>query len=332
MAEKIRWGILSTGNIATQFATALQGERDAQIVAVGSRSQDSADAFGDKFNIPNRHASYESLANDPEVDVIYIGTPHPMHNDNSLLCINAGKAVICEKPFTLNATEAKTIIDAARAKNVFLMEAMWTRFTPAMVKIRALLQDGVIGEPRLLRADFGFRAPYDPKNRLFNPALGGGALLDVGIYTVSLAWMLFGKPTEMHSTAHLGETGVDEQTAMILRYDNGALASLTCATRTDTHTDAMIFGTDGVIRIPHPWWQPQTFIVEHADANKTSTESFEMVFDANGYEYQAREVMRCLREGNKESSIMPLDETLAIMTTLDGLRAEWGLVYPGEAT
>lgn len=305
MVDKIRWGILSTGNIAHKFAHGLSVLPDAELVAVGSRSQGSADAFGDEFNVLRRYASYEALANDPDVDAIYIGAPHPMHAGNMILCLEAGKAVLCEKPFTINAREADGVIQRARE----------------------LVASDAIGEVRVLTADFGFRFGFEPKHRLLNPELGGGGLLDVGIYPVSLSFMLFGAPTEIVSQAHLGETGVDEQTAMIFKYAGGQLAQLSCAVRTETPQEAVIMGTKGMIKIAPTWWKPERFTVKRAGQ---SEQVFELPFTGNGYNYEAQEVMNCLRAGLLESPTMPLDETLTIMRTLDAVRAPWGLVYPGE--
>jgi predicted dehydrogenase len=325
--DLVRWGILSTGGIARQFARGLAYAPGAQLVAVGSRSQANAEAFGDEFGVPRRYASYEALAADPDLDVIYIGTPHPFHAANSLLCIEAGKAVLCEKPFTLNARQASAVIRAARERGVFLMEALWTRFTPVMHKVRALLAEGAIGRPRMVTADFGFHAPFDPESRLFNRALGGGALLDVGVYPVSLASMIFGAPPRISTMAHLGATGVDEQAAMIFGYEDGALALLSCAISVMTPMEATITGERGMIRLPANWWMPQECIL---NLEGEPEQTFELPFTGNGYNYEALEVMRCLREGLLESPIMPLDETLALMQTLDNIRSQWGLRYPEE--
>ncbi len=325
--DLVRWGILSTGGIARQFARGLAYAPGAQLVAVGSRSQANAEAFGDEFGVPRRYASYEALAADPDLDVIYIGTPHPFHAANSLLCIEAGKAVLCEKPFTLNARQASAVIRAARERGVFLMEALWTRFTPVMHKVRALLAEGAIGRPRMVTADFGFHAPFDPESRLFNRALGGGALLDVGVYPVSLASMVFGAPPRISTMAHLGATGVDEQAAMIFGYEDGALAVLSCAISVMTPMEATITGERGMIRLPANWWMPQECILS---LEGEPEQTFELPFTGNGYNYEALEVMRCLREGLLESPIMPLDETLALMQTLDNIRSQWGLRYPEE--
>jgi predicted dehydrogenase len=324
----IRWGILGTGNIAKQFARGLAVLPDAALVAVGSRSQASADAFGELFGVQRRHAGYDALANDPDVDAVYIATPHSLHHENSLLCLRAGKAVLCEKPFTINAHQAEEVIAYGRAAGLFVMEAMWTRFLPIMVRLRQLLAEGAIGEVRMLTADFGFRAEVNPAGRLFNPALGGGALLDVGVYPVSLASMVFGAPARVTSMAHLGTTGVDEQAGIIFAYDSGQLALLSTAIRTSTPHEALLMGTAGQIKLHSPWWMPTRMSVLRAGEE---AELIELPFEGNGYNYEAAEVMRCLRASERESATMPLDETLAIMRTLDALRQQWGLRYPGES-
>jgi predicted dehydrogenase len=327
VADKIRWGILGTGNIAHSFATGLPVVTDAELLAVGSRSQKTADTFGDEFNVPRRYATYEDLANDPDIDAVYISSPHTAHFENSMLCLRAGKAVLCEKPFTINAVQAEELIGFARSQRLFLMEAVWTRFLPVLERVRQLLAEQAIGEPRMLAADFGFRTGFNPKGRLFDPALGGGALLDVGIYPVSLASMVFGEPTRIASMAHLGETGVDEQAAMILGYPDGQLATLYTAIRTNTPHDATIMGSDGMIRIHSPWWKPTGLTVLR---NGKQPETLDLPFEGNGYGHEARAVGNALRAGETESPIMPLDETLAVMRTMDAIRAQWGLKYPME--
>ncbi|MBN1310388.1 MAG: Gfo/Idh/MocA family oxidoreductase [Anaerolineae bacterium] len=327
MTDKIRWGIMSTGYIATEFAKALAILPDAEMAAVGSRSQASADAFGMRFDIPHRHAGYEALAEDPDVDVVYIGTPHNLHRENALLCLDAGKAVLCEKPFTINAAEAQEIIEVARRKQLFLMEAMWTRFIPAIRKIRGMLADGVIGEPRMVMAEFGFRPPFEPDGRLFDPQLGGGALLDLGIYPITLAWLIFGPPQEIVSRASIGATGVDEQNAVVLSYGQGQLAVLASSLQAETPQEAHIIGTQGRIRIHAQWWHPTMFTLS---LNGREDQTITVPMGGNGYNYEAAEVMSCLRAGKPESNVMPLDESLAIMKILDQLRAQWGMSYPME--
>jgi predicted dehydrogenase len=327
MPETIRWGIIGTGNIAKQFARGLAVLPDAELIAVGSRTKASAEAFAELFDVPHRHASYEALARDPKVDAVYIATPHSLHRENSLLCLGAGKAVLCEKPFAINAAEAAEVINLAREKGLFLMEAMWSRFFPLMKKVRQLLADGVIGQVQMLAADFGFQARFDPSSRLFNPELGGGALLDVGVYVVSLASMVFGPPARIVSMAHLGQTGVDEQAAVILGYKGGQLALLSTAVRTTTPQEATLMGTHGQMRVHSRWWMPSRLTLS---VSGQGDKLIEIPFTGNGYNYEAVEVMDCLRSGKLESDVMPLDETLSIVQTMDQIRAQWGLKYPME--
>ena len=327
MTDSIRWAILGTGSVAHQFARGLADAHDVSLVAVGSRSGETADAFADEFDIPRRHASYEALAADPDVDAVYVSTPHPFHMDNSMLLLEQGKAVLCEKPFTMNAEQAQTVIGVAREHGMFLMEAMWTRYIPAVVRARELVAEGAIGDVRMVQADFGFRASMNPESRLFNKDLGGGALLDVGIYVLSLASMVLGpKPEEVVATAQLGETGVDEQSAVLLKYAGGELAVLSCAVCTRTTVEATLFGTDGSIRLHSPFFKSAGLTVTRG----RNQELVELPLQGNGYNYEADEVGRCLRAGDKESAVMPLDESLALMHLMDQIRSQWGLIYPME--
>jgi predicted dehydrogenase len=327
MTDNIRWGILSTGWIAHKFAEGLSVLPDAEIVAVGSRAQETADAFGDEFGVPHRHASYEALAEDPDVDVIYVGTPHPFHKEDSLLCLEAGKAVLCEKPFTINAAEAEEVIALAREKGLFLMEAMWSRYIPIIVRLRELLAEGAIGEVRALTADLGFRREVDPESRLFNLELGGGALLDVGVYPVSFASMVLGAPARITSMVTMGQTGVDELAGIVFGYDGGQQAVLHTALQVDTAVEATVMGTEGRIRVHSPWFHGTTLTLSR-EAGKDKV--IDLPYEGNGYNFEAAEVNECLRAGQRESDIMPLDETLAIMQTLDAIRAQWGFKYPME--
>jgi predicted dehydrogenase len=326
MTTPLRWGILATGGIAHKFATGLSVLDDAKAVAVGSRTKAGADTFADEFNIPRRYDSYEALANDPEVEAIYVATPHPYHKDNAIMCLNAGKAVLVEKPFAINMTEAQAMVDVARQKKVFLMEAMWTRFLPAIVRALELIANGTIGEVRMLNADFGFRTNVNVEGRLFDLALGGGALLDVGIYPLSLASRLFGTPKSIASAASLGVTGADEQSAYLLSYDQGQLALLSSASRTNTAHEAIIYGTEGSIRIPD-WWHAQKLILT---VNGKSPETMDIPHLGNGYPHEAIEVAQCLRAGKLESAGMSLDESLSLIRTMDTIRAQWGLKYPSD--
>jgi len=325
--EKVRWGILGTGAIAKQFVQGLRFVPEAEVFAVGSRSRASAQEFADKKGIPRRHASYDDLASDPDVDVVYIATPHPFHAENATLCLEAGKAVLCEKPFCVNAAEAERVVGLARKKRLFIMEGMWTRFFPLMEEVRRLVSEGAIGEVRMLNVDFGFRADLDPASRLFDPKLGGGALLDVGVYCVSFASMILGRPSGSVGLSHLGETGVDEQASVVMEHEGGRLANLSIGIRTTTPQEATIMGTEGYIRIHTPWWRPTSMTISRPG---TDEETVEAPVSGNGFGYEAAEVMRCLEAGKTESDVMPLDETLSVMRTMDGIRAAWGLRYPGE--
>ena len=327
MTDKIRWGILGTGSIAKKFAEGLKNLPDAQLVAVGSRSLDSARTFADAFNVPHAHPTYESLAHDPDIDVVYIGTLNHLHADNALLCLDAGKAVLCEKPFALNAGETRRVVDVARARKLFLMEAMWTRYLPVVVKFRELIAEGAIGEPRVLFADFGFPNKPDPAHRLFNLSVGGGALLDVGVYPISLSSMVFGQPAQITGVAQIGPTGVDEQFSCILDGNAGQLSVLTASIRTRTPMEATLAGSDGFLRLHYPFWRPSRMTLTRPGK---PDELFDLPFLGNGYAHEAAEVGERLRAGALESSVMPLDETLTIMQTLDALRAQWGLRFPAE--
>jgi len=327
MSHRIRWGILGTGKIAHQFANALRRMPDAELFAVGSRSAGSAGRFADEFEVVRHYASYAELVSDSDVEVIYVATPHSCHAENTRLALDAGKAVLCEKPFTINAAQTREVIKSARERKLFLMEAMWTRCFPLMKKLRELLASGAIGEVRQLTADFGFRAEYQDEPRLFGPEFGGGALLDVGVYPVSLASLLFGPPTKIVSAANLGPTGVDEEASVILTHGRGEMAILHTAIRLETAQEAIITGTQGRIRIHSPWWRPVAMTLSRDDK---PDERLDFPLEGNGYEYEAIEVMSCLRAGKLESPLMPLDESLSIMETLDAIRAQWGLKYPME--
>lgn len=327
MTRNIRWGIAGTGNIARKFTEAVRLSGVAELLAVGSRTQVRANQFGQQFDIPRRYGSYSDLFRDSEVDAIYVSTPHPFHKQNSMDALNAGKAVLCEKPLTVNAAEAREIIRTARAKNLFLMEAMWTRFLPPMAKLRELLAQGVIGQLRVLSANSGFRGGWEPDSRLLNPELAGGALLDMGVYVISLASMIFGRPSRIAALGHIGLTGVDEQAAAVLGYDKGQLAVLACAIRTALPNEAMIIGTKGSIRLHREWAAGSKMTLSRTNVED---EIIDVPCAKNGFVYQIEEVAQCLQVGRTESSIMPLDESLAIMNTMDELRRQWKLRYPFE--
>jgi len=325
----IRWGILGTGRIAGLFATGLASAPGAELVAVGSRSQKSADRFADKYGIAHRHPSYADLAADPDVDVIYVATPHPGHKDATLTCIAGDKAVLCEKPFALNVGEATEMVEAARSSGVFVMEAMWTRFRPGMVTVREVLDSGVIGDVQLVTATVGWKSQFDPESRLYAPELGGGALLDGGIYPLSFVSMVLGAPSEVTGVAELGGTNVDEQASISLLHPSGAVACVGVTIRANPISLATIVGTTGRIQIDHDFHKP-TGLTVFVDGQEPERHEFPLT-EGNGYQFEAIEVMRCLRAGLPESPVMPLDETLTIMRTMDSLRAQWGVRYPQES-
>ncbi|WP_420641723.1 Gfo/Idh/MocA family protein [Candidatus Leptofilum sp.] len=326
--EKIRWGILATGDIAGQLAAAINSVPDAVCLAVGSRSQTSADRFGDQWGIPRRYPTYEALANDPDVDVIYIATPHNLHYENMLLCLNAGKHVLCEKALTVNAAEAEACLALAKEKGLFLMEAMWMKFIPSIQQVLAWVANGRIGNIHYVHAHFSFNIPYNPQSRLYDPALAGGALLDMGIYPATLAHLLLGKPDRILSAAHMGETGVDELNAAIWHYNRGAQAILSSSQRLERPCDAIITGSRGYIHLHENFWHNQTVTVkEHGG----QPETIHIPYEGNGYSYEVHEVHNCLRASKLESDVVPHADTLEIITLLDEMRQQWGLVYPQEA-
>jgi len=327
MKTRICWGIMGTGGIAKAFAEALKQSNDAKLLAIGSRTKQSAEDFGVALGIPRRYGSYEEIAADPDIDIMYIATPHPFHKNNTLLSLQAGKAVLCEKPFAINAQEADEMIRYARDKHLFLMEAMWSRFFPLMFEMKKILEEGIIGIPQILTADFGIHPRYDPKGRFFNLALGGGALLDVGVYLVSLASMILGVPSKINSFASFSKTGVDEQSAIILSYPDGQMAILHASLLARTPREATIVGSDGQLRIHSPCWFPNSMSIK---GTKKGNKLVELPYEGTGYHYEAEEAMRNIRSNKLESDIMPLDETLQIMQTLDDIRTQWGLHYPSE--
>ncbi len=325
--QTIRWGILGPGRISRKFAAGLRDAAGAALVAVGSRDRARAAAFAAEFGAANVHGSYEELAADPAVDAIYVGTPHACHHDHTLLCLGAGKPVLCEKPLALNAAQAERMIAAARDRGLLLMEALWTRFLPAVVRARELVAAGAVGDVRTVMADFGFRAAFDAGSRLFAPALGGGALLDLGIYPLNLAFMICGEPIAMESVATLGETGVDEEEAIVLRHADGRQSVLAASLRVDTPREARILGTGGSLTIAFPWWAGSRLVLRPRGG---AEEVIDLPGRGGGYAHEAEAFMGAIRAGAGEVPGMPLDESLAILRTMDALRARWGVRYPGE--
>ena len=327
MSKQISWGILGTGRIASAFALALNSVEDANLLAVGSREHDSAGRFAQQFNIPKAYSSYAELTQDEDIDVIYVATPHAMHKDNVVMCLQANKAVLCEKPFTINASEAAAVIELARSKRLFLMEAMWTRYIPSIAKLRALLAENIIGEVQLMLAGGAFMPEFDAESYLFNKDLGGGVLLDAGVYMISMASMLFGKPKSIKAIAALGKSGIDEHDAYLLEQENGVIASLYVSLRGQSSPDVTLIGSKGKIYLHPPIFCPSKISVSLYDGSENE---YQLPFSSNGYQFEAIEVNRCLQAGQTESKLMPLNESLEIMRTMDEIRNQIQLEYPME--
>ncbi len=318
MSDPIRWGILGTGGIAHTFAGDLVYTDDGVAAAVGSRSRASADSFGDRFDVPRRYDSYEELVRDDQIDAVYVATPHPMHFENASLALTAGKPVLVEKAFTMTGQEARDLVALARGKGQFLMEAMWTRFLPHVIALRELIGAGRLGEIVSFEADHGQWFTLDPNFRLFAPELGGGALLDLGVYPVSFASMLLGTPERVTALVEPAFTGVDGQVSMIFGYESGAQSTLSCTSLARTATRACVSGTLARVEIAGDFYAPTSMTLITRDDER---EEFSFATQGRGLHYEVREVARCLRERRIESDIMPLDESVTIMETMDQVLA-----------
>lgn len=326
MADRIRWGVAAPGHIASKFAEDLGLVGDAEIVAVASRSRERADEFGDRFTIPRRYGSYEDLAADPDVDVVYLANLQASHAVDAIAFLDAGKHILCEKPLALNERQVVAMADAAERNGRFLMEALWSRFLPAYVELRRLVAEGVIGDALVVEADFGFALPVDPAHRLYDLAMGGGCLLDLGIYPLQLATMVLGPAASVAATGHIGVTGVDDHTIVSIRHESGGLSISQAALRVGLTNEARIAGTRGIIELPSMMHHPQHLDLVTGD----SISRIEAPFDGNGLRFQAAEVHRCLRAGETESLVMPLAESRRLARIMDGARAQIGLRYPAD--
>ncbi|MFE7124462.1 Gfo/Idh/MocA family protein [Streptomyces sp. NPDC057617] len=324
----VRWGVLATGGIAARFTAEVRELPDAEVVAVASRSEASAKEFAGRFGIPRAYGEWAGLVNDPEVDVVYVATPHSAHRTAAGLALAAGKPVLCEKPFTLNAREAGELVNLAREHGLFLMEAMWTYCNPVIRRLTELVRDGAIGDIQTVQADFGFPGPTDPTHRLRDPALGGGALLDLGVYPVSFAQLLLGEPDRVQAEALLSPEGIDLNTGILLGWNSGATALLTCSLTAPTPVTATISGTTGRIELPSGFFAADRFTLHRENA---APEEFTTDTPLYGLQHEATEVMRCLRTGETESPLVPLDGTLAVMRTLDAVRDRIGVRFPADA-
>ncbi|MFD5035248.1 Gfo/Idh/MocA family protein [Streptomyces sp. NPDC058405] len=324
----VRWGVVATGGIAARFTADVLEMADAEVVAVASRSDAGAKEFAGRFGIPRAYGEWAALVADEEVDVVYVATPHSAHRAAAGLALAAGKPVLCEKAFTLNAREAGELVSLARDRGLFLMEAMWMYCNPVIRRMVELVRDGAIGDIRTVQADFGLQGPFAPDHRLRDPALGGGAVLDLGVYPVSFAQLLLGEPDRVQADALLSPEGVDLNTGMLLGWDSGATALLTCSVTAGTPVTAAVTGTAGRIEVPAGFFHPERFVL-HRDG--AEPEEFTAASGLHGMQHEAAEVMRCLRAGEPESPLVPLDGTLAVMRTLDAVRDRIGVRFPVDA-
>ncbi|MDR0598675.1 MAG: Gfo/Idh/MocA family oxidoreductase [Treponema sp.] len=329
MKKIINWGLAGTGGITNAFARGLKAAEGAAVLAAASRSKENAERFAAEHGVPRAYASFEAMLDDRDIDVIYLGVPHTAHRELALKAFAAGKAVLCEKPAALNAAELTEMIQAARKRKVFFMEAMWSRFVPPVRKAREWLADGLIGDVRMAQGNFGFRANLPPEHRLFNINLGGGALLDAGVYPISFASMVFGgrRPRTISGAMTKGDTGVDEEAAAIIYWGPRRMALVSASLSLATVSDMWIYGTEGHIHLP-------SFVFcrsANLQLPGRPPHHWEGDFRGNGYNYEAEAVMDCLREGRLESEVMPLEESLVIAEIMDEIRRHWGFKYPQES-
>lgn len=322
--EPVRWGIASTGRIAASMCEALATLPDAQIVAVGSRTQESADTFAKRFDIPHAHGSYEDLFADDDVDIVYVASPHSHHHAMTIAALDAGKHVLCEKAFALNAPQAREMVAAAARNDRFLMEAMWTWFIPAVVEVRQRVLDGEIGELKVVEADFGIPV-FDPDGRHRRADLAGGAMLDLGIYPVTFARFLAGDPVEAKVLGSLGDSGVDATVGGVVSYSSGAIGVFHTSLDMLTSLGASVFGTLGRIDVDAPFWHSPGFTVRI-----TGEEPVHVDMPNQGLAHEAQHAMDRLRAGHRESDVIPLATSVSTMELLDEIRAQLGVVYPEE--
>lgn len=320
----IRWGILGCGKIAHKFAQDLLTIPNAKLEAVASRNQQKSKVFGMRYHSNKSYDSYLELCLDPAIDVIYIATPHVFHYQQTMMCLNHQKAVLCEKPFAMNATQVAEMIATAKRNNVFLMEAMWTLFLPHYQYVLNLIQSKELGEITNLKADFGYEFEFDPTSRVFDKKLGGGSLLDIGIYPLFAALSMLGIPTQIKAEAQMTSTEVDESCTMSLSYENGVNAALYCTLSERLNTEAIIAFEKGIVTIHEQFHKPSSVTI------KTTESSRQVNFEVNtyGYRFEAIHVQEMLLQGNTESTIMTFDKSKALIGLLDAVRAEVGLEYP----
>ncbi len=324
MNKNYRWGIIGAGRIAEKFCSAIAVVKGSEVYAVASHDLSKAKEYAEKFNAGKYYNSYEDLVKDENVDIVYIATPHAFHLEQAMLCFNNGKAVLCEKPMSLSYKQSAAMAGAATEKKLFLMEGMWSRFMPSIEKILSLIKEDAIGKLQYLSVDFGFTAPYDIEGRLFNKNLGGGSVLDIGVYAIFLSTLLFGEPACIKSVSKLSATGVDEYANMILQYPGGETAHLLTSIIFNTSLEAEIIGTGGRIKIKNPWYKATEFTLY---ATGMEPQNFSMPHEANGFEHEIREVMHCLDNGLLQSPKMPHAFTLSISKIMDEVLEQAGVKY-----
>ena len=328
--SKIRWGILGCGRIARKFAADLRLVDDAELTAIASRNKETLELFAKDFPCKHLHNSYEALAANKEVDVIYVATPHSHHYEHTMLCLNHDKAVLCEKAFAINSRQASEMIKTAKERKVFLMEALWTKFLPHYKKLQELLQQKTLGEIKSVLVNFGFKTSDKSPQRLFDPSLGGGTLLDIGIYNVFITISVLGKPDSIEATMIPSPTGVDEQIAVLFKYKNGAMAQLFSSFTTNLPTQAEINGTEGCITLTTRFYEPSA-IIQLSKKIPYEREIIPVEKEAGfGYHYEARHVNECLKKGFVESPVMTHTDTLLLMEILDAIRNKARIEYPQD--
>ncbi len=328
--SKIRWGILGCGRIARKFAADLRLIDDAELTAIASRNNETLELFAKDFPCKHHHNSYKALAANDEVDVIYVATPHSHHYEHTMLCLNFNKAVLCEKAFAINSRQAIEMIKTAKERKVFLMEALWTKFLPHYKKLQELLQQKTLGDIKSVLVNFGFKTSDKSPQRLFDPLLGGGSLLDIGIYNVFMTLSILGKPDVIEATMIAAPTGVDEQIAVLFKYNNGAMAQLFSSFVTNLPTQAEINGTEGCITLTTRFYEPSATI-QLSKKIPYEREVIAVEKEAGfGYHYEARHVNECLKKGLIESPVMTHADTLLLMEILDRIRKKARIEYPAD--
>lgn len=327
MKKIYKWGILGCGKIARKFSTDLKLLPDARLYAVASRDPGKASRFAEELGFEKAYGSYQEMVNDPEVEIVYVATPHSFHFEHVMLCLNHGKAVLNEKPFALNLREAKKMADKARSGGIFLMEAFWTRFQPGFQKALEIIRSGSLGALRIVHSDFAFNAPKNPLHRLYNVELGGGSLLDIGIYPVFAALAVMGKPESVKALATFADTGAEESIAITFRYAGGEMASLYSSFAAYSLVSTEYNCERGAIRMSKRCIAPASVTIWKEDGTE---EIFNYNFPGAGYQFEAAHVMECLNTGKTESPLLPLDFSLDLMDTLDRIRTEAGIVFPGR--